>query len=153
MTQNEWKRDDAPNIVFELQIYGDWYSVIRAVEPDGELWNRLLRQKPLDEEDADYFVYRLRFHTSEALLEAAEAFRKQKLQVAVAVNVKSEELGVEVFAATGDGFSRRDVFGWVKRAPSEAEQLLQVDEKLRELLALRKRLSEELSGGERTEKG
>jgi hypothetical protein len=93
-------RDHGSKPVFELRIYGDWYSAI-GVEGYSD---SLINQKPYDEDDAMWNEYRLRLSTAAELFKAYSAFTKARLRVELAVLIESKALGVQVYAVTADAF-------------------------------------------------
>lgn len=124
------RQDFEPEITFTVEICGDWSSVIRTVQPDSPQWERLLQQKPMSEEDAEYGSYRLEAATVDELFETAERFRKEKLLVHVGVVIKSKSLGIQASAFTGDGFGQRGVYGLIRQDPVKRDPGYEAAEKL-----------------------
>ena len=103
-------RDSKCKPKFELRICGDWLTVIGVSDQD---FDKLINQKPNDEDSAEYNEYRLTFETADDLLAAYHAYRGPRLEVNIAVHVKSEELGVDVFATTADGWGSKGPYALV----------------------------------------
>jgi len=86
-----------------LEVYGDWWTVISAVD----YREMLLAQKPHDEEGADYFAYRIRCKDSKELFRAIKVFHEEKkLECHVVIHQSSDIK--RVTAMTGSGWGHDD---------------------------------------------
>jgi len=100
-----------------LQVWGDWYSVMRA----REYRDVLLDQKPFDEDDAAYHQYSVPCSSTKELLKAAATFSDLGLRCAIRMVFKSDDNSVWVTAQTGDGYGQDEAFVHVSVHESEIE--------------------------------
>ena len=91
---------------FYLHVFGDWLTVVSASH-NAPFYEEILAQNPMDEDMAHYSRYRVPCNTSAELMNAYHTFASKELACEFAVVVKSEEVGCEVFAATGTGYTRK----------------------------------------------
>jgi hypothetical protein len=112
-------RDLEARGTFGIHVWGDWHSVIGVIndirrtngseDPGTEaLYDSALEQKPMDEDDADYFRYQFKDNRADNLVGLWSRFRKAHLEAEFFCHVASDS-GVETQAATGTGYRSKPV--------------------------------------------
>ena len=78
-------------VEFCVAIAGDWYSVIRLGDQCEEWNDRLMRQMPHDEDDAEFRVYHLWTNDNAELLRIMNAVDAAKLRWSMECRIKGKE--------------------------------------------------------------